>query len=70
MAKNLLVEEYPLSEKFIRKVGDSYILDTEVCALEGVGRFVLGLAADIEILEGEELKDYLREYVSAHLQSL
>lgn len=69
-AKNLLVEEYPLAEKCIRKNGDRYIFDSEVCALEGVGRFVLGLAGDISIVEGGELKEYIRRYVSEHLASI
>ncbi len=69
-AKNLLVEEYPLAEKSIRKNGDVYIFDADVRALEGVGRFVLGLAADVTILEGEELKEYIRHYVSDHLEKI
>lgn len=67
-AKNLLLEEYPLAEKSIRKSGDHYIFDDDVCALEGVGRFVIGLASDISILEGTELRDYIRNFVSAHLE--
>ena len=66
-AKNLMVEEYPLAEKCIRKNGDHYLFDADVCALEGVGRFVIGLAGDITIIEGEELKGYIRNYVSEHL---
>lgn len=69
-AKNLLVEEYPLAEKSIRKNGDVYIFDADVRALEGVGRFVIGLAADVTILEGEELKDYIRHYVAEHLERI
>ena len=40
-AKNLLLEEYPLAEKCIRKSGDHYIFDDDVRAMEGVGRFVI-----------------------------
>lgn len=69
-AKNLMVEEYPLAEKSIRKNGDRYIFDADVCALEGVGRFVTGLAGDITIVEGEELKEYIRKYVSEHLAKI
>jgi len=29
--------------------------------MDGVGRFVLGLPAYVDVLEGEPLKDYLRE---------
>ena len=69
-AKNLMLEEYPLAEKNIKKSGDAYIFETDVCALEGVGRFVMGLAADIEIIEGEELKKYIRQYVADNLAKI
>ena len=69
-AKNLMVEEYPLAEKCIRKNGDHFIFDADVCALEGVGRFVIGLAGDINIVEGEELKQYIRSYVADHLANI
>ena len=69
-AKNLMTEEYPLADKCIRKNGDAYVFDEDVCALEGVGRFVIGLAADVVILEGEELKEYIRRYVAEHLAGI
>lgn len=69
-AKNLLLEEFPLAEKSIRKNGDHYIFDDEVHAMEGVGRFVIGLASDITILEGTELRDYIRDFVSRHLEKV
>ena len=62
-AKNLLVEEYPLAERDLTADGDAHwILDTGICAVAGVGRFVSGLAGEVEILDGEPLKDYLRDY--------
>lgn len=64
MASSLLVEEYPLAEKYLSPAPDdfnSHILDIKVCGYEGVGRFVLGLLDDIEILEGDGLKEFLRE---------
>lgn len=67
-AKNLLLEEYPLAEKCIRKSGDHYIFDDDVRAMEGVGRFVIGLASDISILDGIELRDYIRKFVSRYLE--
>ena len=36
----------------------------------GVGRFVIGLASDIVILEGAELRDYIRDFVSRHLEKV
>jgi predicted DNA-binding transcriptional regulator YafY len=61
-AANLLTEEYPLSEKYLTKISDNeWILETEVCSFEGVGRFVMGLLQDIEILETEDLKNFIRK---------
>ena len=66
-AASLLVEEYPLGEKYISPLPDDpshFILDTWVCGYEGVGRFVLGLLDDIEIIEGDGLKAFLKERIS------
>jgi len=68
MAKNLLCEEYPDAKSSLVSSGeDRWILDTDVYQIEGVGRFYIGLAGQIEILDGPELKEYVKEYVSAHL---
>lgn len=63
-AASLLVEEYPLGEKYLSPISSDpnhFLLDTWVCGYEGVGRFVLGLLDDIEILEGDGLKEFLKE---------
>lgn len=63
-AASLLVEEYPMGEKYLSPAPDDpshFILETNICGYEGVGRFILGLLDDIEILEGDGLKDFLRE---------
>ena len=67
-AKNLLLEEYPLAEQDLKKVDDNWILETLVCDLAGVGRFVIGLADEIRILESDELKEYIRKFVEQHLK--
>lgn len=61
MAKELLVEEYPLSEKHITTIDDSHWLyEADVHKIEGAGRFVIGLYPHITILEGKELIDYAK----------
>jgi proteasome accessory factor C len=60
-AHHLLVEEFPLSRPFTRKVGDHAIFDGMVRNWKGVGRFVLGLPGMVEILSPQELVDYLEE---------
>lgn len=62
MAKNLLEEEYPMSSKDVQAENGEWILDTVVHGLKGVGRFVAGLMDEVEVLEGEDLKAYLKEY--------
>ena len=62
MAHNLLIEEYPLSERDLTQIDDRHwLLNTEVCNYAGVGRFVMGLAEDIEVIDSPEFIDYLRQ---------
>ena len=63
LAKNLLTEEYPLSEKYLRKWKEGWMLETDICNLRGAGRFVMGLPGDVKILEGERLKQYISEEI-------
>ncbi len=59
-AFNLLLEEYPLAEKYIIKHTDNeYLLDTDVASLHGIGRFVMGLPEETEIIQPQELKDFI-----------
>ncbi len=59
-SSSLLVEEFPLASKQLQKISDNeWLLDTEVCSYEGVGRFVLGLPEDIEIIESPEFLQYI-----------
>lgn len=69
-AKNLLLEEYPLAERDLKRIDNKWYLDTEVHQLEGVGRFVIGLAADIQIVEGDALREYVREYRDKHISTI
>jgi len=63
-AANLLMEEYPLSEKYLTKINDNeWILETVVCSYEGIGRFVMGLLDNIEIIDSEEFKDFIRKKI-------
>ena len=68
MAKNLLLEEYPMAEKDLKKEGDRWILETTVSDMAGVGRFVIGLAHDIKVIDSPELVEYIRLFVTKHLQ--
>ena len=69
-AKSLLLEEFPLAEKDLKRVDGKWILTTSIHSLEGAGRFVIGLAADIKVLEGAKLLDYIHKYDHKHIQKL
>ena len=69
-AKSLLLEEYPLAEKDLRKADGKWVLSTTIHSYEGVGRFVIGLAADIRILDGFGLVEYIRTYDKCYIQKL
>ncbi len=61
MAHNLLIEEYPLSERDLTQLDDTHwLLDTQVCNYAGVARFVMGLIEDIEIIDSPDFVNYLR----------
>ena len=68
-SKALLVEEFPLAAKDLKKDGKNWTLDTTVTCLEGVGRFVIGLAADIKVIDSPELKEYIQAYVQDHISA-
>jgi predicted DNA-binding transcriptional regulator YafY len=71
MSHNLLIEEYPLSERDLTQVDDTHwLLDTEVCNYAGVARFVMGLIEDIEIIDSPDFIDYLRQKQEALARKL
>ncbi len=64
MARNLLLEEYPLAEQYVTRMEDGrWLLDTEVADYAGAARFTVGLMDDIEIADSPELKQYIDDYV-------
>ena len=69
-AKNLLIEEYPLSSKYVSYDGKDWRFKGKVKDLHGVGRFVIGLADQIKIIDSPELNNYIIEFRDAHLQEL
>lgn len=69
-AKSLLVEEYPLAERDLKREDGTWILRTTINSVEGAGRFVLGLAADIKILEGKKLLAYIKKYDKKYIQKM
>lgn len=62
-AHHLLVEEFPLSRQFIRTTRDATYFDGMVRHWKGIGRFVLGLPGEIEVINPDEFKAYLKERI-------
>lgn len=68
LSRNLMVEEYPLAEPFITPCGDArhWMLTTDVVSFLGIGRFVMGLYDDIDIIGGDDF----RQYIDAKLRAM
>ena len=60
LSTHLLMEECGVQPYQLVVLDDTHwLFSTRVCSMQGIGRFVLGLAGDIDILEGTELKQYI-----------
>lgn len=61
LSHSLMLEEYPLSAPCFAEMGNNkWLFRTEVCSYLGIGRFVLGLYDDIEVIGDEGFKEYLK----------
>ena len=69
LAKNLLLEEYPEASKDVIATGDddAWILETNIYKIEGVGRFYMGLAREIQIIDAPQLKEYAQKYCKDYI---
>lgn len=64
LAFNVLKEEYPHAAGYVADDGrGGGLLRMDVCSYAGIGRFVLGLFDDIEVLGGRGFIDYLRSKI-------
>jgi predicted DNA-binding transcriptional regulator YafY len=59
-AYQLLLEEYPDAKPFTRSSQGQLLFDGMVRDWRGIGRFILGLPGEIEVLDPPELLDYLQ----------
>lgn len=65
LACSLLREEYPRAERYITQEDEEHwLVEMNVCSFTGIGRFILGLYDDIEILGSEDLKEYMKEKIN------
>lgn len=62
-ARLLLEEEFPDAALSLKKRGGQDYYEGKVYSLKGVGRFVMGLLDEIEIIEPEALRQYVLEKI-------
>ena len=70
LAKNQAIEEFPrLKDDISSSKGDenTWYLTTTVYAFEGIGRFYIGLANHIKILDAPELVEYVKTFKEKYL---
>src|SRR5690625_54773 len=60
-ACNLLMEEYPLAEQFIKPEKERYRLQIPIADYHGIGRFVLGLPGETEVISPYSFIEFLNE---------
>jgi hypothetical protein len=61
LAMRVLMEEYGVEEhQFVITDDSHWLFSTLVCSYQGVGRFVMGLIQDIDIVDSPNFKEYLR----------
>lgn len=59
----LLKEEYPLSRSYVTESKSGYIFEGSIKSFKGIGRFILGLLDEIEVLRPKDLTAYLEEKI-------
>ena len=60
LASRILREDYGVDQsELYAEDGEHSLFTTKVCSFQGIGRFVLGLANDVEVLGCEDFRAYL-----------
>lgn len=69
LARNLLIEEYPAAEPYVSAMPAAatpcWHFEADMASYLGIGRFVLGLYRDIEVLGDEAFVSYIRGEIAA-----
>lgn len=65
LAYNILLEEYPMAQPHIAPDvdGEHWIFKANMASYLGIGRFVLGLFHDIELLQDKNFKQYIAQCI-------
>lgn len=60
VSKTILVEEFGYDEsKILIEDGEHYLVSLAICNNHGIGRFIMGMLNEVEIVKGTSLKDYI-----------
>ncbi|HUN02407.1 MAG TPA: hypothetical protein PLS00_06090, partial [Niabella sp.] len=62
-ACNLLQEEHPQAKQYITANGKDYTLNIPVADYHGIGRFVLGLPGDVQVITPVAFKRFLEKQI-------
>ncbi len=69
LSANLLREELPRAAANLKPYDERHFsLELDVCSYVGIGRFVLGLYNDIQVLGNNDFKQYLRQQIQSYLK--
>ncbi|RNI36708.1 WYL domain-containing protein [Hanamia caeni] len=60
-ACNLLLEEFPLCRDHVNEEDGHYHLKIPVAGYQGIGRFVMGLPGEVEVLDSKGFKEFLKK---------
>lgn len=67
-AYNALTEEYPRSVDYLEEEGvNHYYLKTEIANFTGIGRFIMSMLEDVEIIKPASLKNHIQKRVEKYL---
>ena len=71
LATRVLMEEYGVKDTQMVIDGEYHLIfATSVCSYQGVGRFVMGLINDIDVIDSQGFVDYLRENLNTLTKKL
>lgn len=69
LSANLIREEVPRAAANLKAYDERHFsLELDVCSYVGIGRFVLGLYNDIEVLGNDGFKEYLHKEIESYLK--
>lgn len=71
LSMRILMEEFGVEEhQFVIDDDSHWLFSTLVCSYQGIGRFVIGLIHDIDIIDSPAFEDYLRRDLDILTQKL